>query len=119
MVTVIDFVKRTNSEGKEFNALLLQGEVEMIKSQKTGKFYATAKTCSITSTFDDTICQSLIGKELPGNIEKVKCEPYEYQIPNTKEAVTLNFIYQFNPVQQTMEQEVFEGKADERKTVNA
>lgn len=112
MVTVTNFIKRTSADGKEFNALILQGEVEMILSKTSGKYYATARTCSITSTLDVLVCQSLIGKQLPGSIEKMESEPYEYRIPNSDEVVTLNYTYYYNPSPRTMEQEVFEVKAE-------
>ncbi|WP_299755384.1 hypothetical protein [uncultured Pontibacter sp.] len=111
MVTVTDFVKRTAADGKEFNALMLQGEIEMILSKKSGRYYATARTCSITSTFNDLVCQSLVGKQLPGNIEKMESDPYEYRIPNSDEVVTLNYVYYYNPNPKSVEQEVFETKA--------
>ena len=59
MVTIIDFVKRTNLDGDEFNSLILQGGIELVKSHQTGNYYATAKQTSITCTFDDAMCQSL------------------------------------------------------------
>jgi len=37
----------------------------------------------------------MIGEKIPGSIEKVSCEPYEYQVPNSDEVVTLDFTYQF------------------------
>ncbi|NDK57692.1 hypothetical protein [Pontibacter fetidus] len=110
MVTVTDFVKRTSADGNEFNALLLQGEIEMILSKQSGRYYATARTCSITSTFNDLVCQSLIGKQLPGCIEKMECEPYDYRIPNSDEIIKLDYVYYYNPSNKTMEQEVFEVK---------
>jgi len=42
MVTVIDYHVRESKTGETFTTLSLQGDIEMIKSQKTGKFYATA-----------------------------------------------------------------------------
>ncbi len=69
MVTIVDFVKRKNSEGEEFNALILQGGIELVKSRETGRYYATAKKTSITSTFDDAMCQSLIGTQIPGSVQ--------------------------------------------------
>jgi hypothetical protein len=106
MVTVINYVKRTNTEGKEFNALVLQGDLEMILSKQSGRYYATAKTCSITCTFNDSICQDLIGKQIPGSIEKVKTEPYDYQIPNSDEVVTLDFSYYYRPAPGPIEHEI-------------
>jgi len=90
MVTIIDIEKRTNVDGEEFNALILQGGLELVKSQKTGNYYATAKVTSITCTFDDAMCQGLIGTQLPGAVRRVTCEPYEVIDRKTGEIVTLN-----------------------------
>lgn len=90
MVTIIDFVKRTNREGKEFHALIVQGGLEMVKSHETGRYYATAKRASISSTFDEPMCQALIGQQIAGSIQKVETEPYEFTVPETGEMLTLN-----------------------------
>ena len=76
MVRIVDFAERTNSDGETFYALILQGSLEMVLSSETGHYYATAKRASITSTFDEETCKSLIGSELPGSIQKVKVDPY-------------------------------------------
>src|SRR5665811_1536340 len=89
MVKIVDFIKRQNKEGKEFNALILQRGIELVKSHETGRFYATAKKASITSTFDDAMCQSLIGTQIPGSVQRVLCEPYEFTVKDTGEVLTL------------------------------
>lgn len=111
MVTVIDFKTRKNAQEKDFNVLILQGDIELLKSQTTGRFYATARTCSISCTFNEVVCKALIGKQLPGRIEKMECDPYDYQIPNSDEVIRLNYIYYYDISPKTMEEEVFEGKA--------
>jgi hypothetical protein len=100
MVKVVDYAQRKNEQGKSFFALILQGGIEMAKSEQTGRFYITAKKTSIPSTFDEVTCQSMIGEELPGKIAKVECEPYEYTIEETGEVVRLSYTYQFIPVEQ-------------------
>ena len=89
MVKIVDFVKRTNKEGEEFNALILQSGIELVKSHETGRWYATAKKTSITSTFDDAMCQSLIGQEIPGSVQRVETDPYEFTVKDTGEVLTL------------------------------
>lgn len=89
MVTIVDFVKRQNKEGKEFNALILQGGIEFVRSLKTGRYYATAKKTSITSTFDDAMCQSLIVQQIPGSVQRVESDPYEFTLKETGEVLTL------------------------------
>jgi hypothetical protein len=106
MVTIVDFVKRQNKEGVEFNALILQGGIELVKSQETQRWYATAKRTSITSTFDDTMCRSLIGTQIPGSVQRVETEPYEFSLRNTGEVLTLTHRWQFVKEGETIEEKV-------------
>jgi len=89
MVTVVDYAKRTNSQGEEFHALILQGDLEMVKSKETGNFYATAKKASITSTFTEEACEKALGMEIPGSIQRVPSEPYEFTNPDTGEVIQM------------------------------
>ena len=100
MVTVTNYTVATNSEGKSFVILELQGDLEMVQSQNTGKFYATARKCGITSTFDESTAALLVGRQLPGGIVKEACEPYEYTIPETGEQITLSHRYGYSPTEQ-------------------
>lgn len=88
MVTVIGYDKRLSDDDREFFTLTIQGGVEVVQSQN-GNLYMTAKKMSIPSTFNEEGCKMLIGKELPGDIEKVECEPYEYTSKRTGEIFTL------------------------------
>ncbi len=107
MVTIINYQKKTNSEGKEFNVLVLQGNVEFVRSTKNGSIYATARRASITSTFDENVCRELIGTKYPGEIEKIQSEEYEYKIPETGEVITIAHKYVYNPNPTTIEESVF------------
>ena len=42
MVTITNYAQRTNAEGENLYALIIQGGIEMIKSKETDTFYATA-----------------------------------------------------------------------------
>jgi hypothetical protein len=108
MVTVIDFKQRKSNDGKTFNTLVLQGGIEFIQSKKTGSYYATAKTTSITSTFDELTCKALIGQQLEGNIQKVDCTAYDYTFKETGEVIQLKHKYVFIPegVSQTKEETI-------------
>jgi len=97
MVTVADYAVRQNAEGEDFVVLILQGDLEMVQSQETGRFYATARRCSITSTFNEAIASQMVGKQLPGAIEKIDCEPYEYVIPESGEVITLSHQWEYVP----------------------
>ena len=113
MVTIIGFQKRTNAEDQEFNVLVLQGGIELIKSSETGSFYATAKKASITCTFDDRMCRQLIGTKLPGKVEKVPCKEYEFSIPGTEEVVKLNHAYKYSSEPATAEEHVYQKEMQE------
>jgi hypothetical protein len=78
MVTIIDYSKRVNSDGKEFNVLILQGGLELVKSQQTGRYYATAKKASLSSTFDEEQCKTLIEQKFPRIIMKLECNLFEF-----------------------------------------
>lgn len=95
MVTIINFKERNKEDGTSFFVLELQGGIELVQSQKTGQFYATAKKAYIPSTFDQLTCQALIGTQMPGSIEKEECEPYEYTVQETGEIITLSHRYQY------------------------
>ncbi|HLF52563.1 hypothetical protein [Flavobacterium sp.] len=95
MVRIIGYKKRETELGKEFFVLELQGGIEMVKSAETGKFYITARKASISSTFDERTCEALIGTELPGKVEKIECEAYEYTIKDTGEVIILTSRFEY------------------------
>ena len=99
MITISGYALRQNSDGKQFISLQLQGDVELVQSMNTGKFYATSKRCSMPSTFDETVAKGLIGTRMPGRIERVQCDPYEYAVPETGEVISLAHTYQYVPEQ--------------------
>lgn len=95
MVRISNYIKRTTEEGKDFFVLELQGGIEIVKSQETGKSYMTARKASMSCTFDELTCKSLIGTELPGSVKKVTCEEYAYTIKDTGEIITLNHRFEY------------------------
>lgn len=97
MVTIIGFTQRVNKEGKPFISLQIQGDITMVQSSDSGRWYATAKRCSITSTFDEEVAKSLVGKQIPGRVEKVDCEQYDFTVPETGEIISLRHSYEFVP----------------------
>ena len=98
MVRIINFKQYTSEDEKVFNVLELQGGIEMVKSQTTDRYYATARKATIPSTFDENTCKSLIGTELSGQIIKVQTEPYEYTIQETGEVIELSHRYEKIPI---------------------
>jgi hypothetical protein len=77
MITIVDYKQRTNQDGEPFIALVLEGDMELVKSE-SGRYYATARRTSIPSSFTEETCKRLIGRQMPGAIVKVTCDPYEY-----------------------------------------
>ncbi len=96
MVRIINYKERVREDGESFFVLELQGGIQMVKSQQTDKFYVTAKKATIPSTFDETTCKALIGTELPGNIERVECDQYDYTIKDTGEIIQLDYRYEYS-----------------------
>lgn len=99
MVKIVGYKQSQTEDGKVFNKLQLQGAPEAVQSKNTGKFYLTARTCYIPSTFDDEACKSLIGSVMAGTVEKVETEPYEYTVPETGEIIMLEHQWQYQPVE--------------------
>ena len=97
MVKIIGVKVSENNDGKEFISLKLQGAVEVMQSQQTGKSYLTARTCYISTTFSLETAETLIGSEIPGNVERVHSEAYSYTIKETGEIISLSHRYEFVP----------------------
>ena len=106
MVTIIDFVKRKNNKGEDFNALILQSGIEIVKSRETGRYYATAKRTSMTSTFDDAMCQNLIGTQIPGSVQRVESQPYDFTVPGTSEVISLTHRWVYLKEGESVEEKV-------------
>lgn len=97
MVRIINYHGRVSDDGKQFFVLEVHGGIEMVRSQQTGQFYATARKANVSSTFDELTCKALIGTEMPGKICKAECEPYEYTIRDTGEIITLSHRHIYLP----------------------
>lgn len=97
MVTVTGFAQRERKDGAKFFVLELNGGLELVQSSSTGKFYATARKCTIPSTFDETTAKLMIGQTVDGEIVRVASEPYEYLNKRTGEVLTLSHTYAYRP----------------------
>lgn len=107
MVLITGYQKR-EAEEREFFLLELEGEIEIVISQKTGLPYATTRKTFMSTTFNEVTCKALVGKELPGVISKVEVDPYEYIVPGTDEVKILGHKYMYlADEKQTTEQAVF------------
>ncbi len=97
MVRIINYKKIVKDDGSIFRVLEIQGGIEMVKSKQSGSFYATARKSFVPSTFSEAVCKALIGTEMEGSIQKVKCTPYDYTIKETGEIIELSHKYEFVP----------------------
>lgn len=111
-VLIVDVKERTSHDGSPFMAFIVQNELELVKS-KSGNIYATAHKASIPCTLDCDTAKMMVGKELPGTLEKVACEPFEHVTENG-EMVQLDHRWQYVPetnraeIQEKEELAVFE-----------
>jgi len=96
MVTVQGFRTVETEEGDTYVRLILGGDLEMVKSENTGNFYATTRRASISCTFDEKVAEAMIGKELDGTINKIKVEPYEYTL-DSGEKISIAHRWVFTP----------------------
>ena len=95
MVKIVDFKTYQTEDGKSFCALIVQGGIEAVKSQETDRTYLTARKARVPCTFDEAVCQSLIGTDFPGIIKRVEVDPYEYTIEGSGEVISLSHRYEY------------------------
>jgi hypothetical protein len=106
MVTIIGVEERVGENGT-FNVIVLQGKPEVVKSKVSGMPYLTARKTSIPFTFEVEYAKSLIGTELPGEIERIECMEYEFVIPGKKKkTLKLNHKFRYDPNPTVLEEVV-------------
>lgn len=108
MVTVTGYKVRENSEGKSFVVLELSSDLQLVQSAETGKFYAAVRKCTVSSSFTEEQAKMYVGERLPGRIERVEVEEYEYANEKTGEVQTYTHGYAYNPEEEP--QRVLKGK---------
>jgi len=96
MVTITNVIQKESERGP-FVVLELTGDLEMVQSQNTLRFYATARKCTVPSTFDLQKAKACIGKQVPGTIQRVQSEPYEYTNESTGEVLQLAHRWEYVP----------------------
>ena len=95
MVQITDYrTYHREDDGEEFYALVVQGGLEAIKSKETGRMYFTAKNATVSCTFNEATCKSLLNTSFPGNIKRVETEPYEYTL-ESGETIERNHRYEY------------------------
>ncbi len=95
MVSVIGYKTFEKENGEKFFGLVVQGEIEAVKSQQTGKSYFTARTATVSTTFDEQICKSFVGSKIEGMVKKVETDSYDYTVKETGEIIELNHRYEY------------------------
>ena len=85
MVQIVAFQKKENSRTKEsYSVLVLQGEPEVLISKSSGRPYISAKKTTIPCALKENQAQALIGKDLPGTIERVSVTPFQLTLASGK-----------------------------------
>lgn len=97
MVKVSAYKQREREDGTLFYVLVLEGGLEIVQSSESGQMYATTKTATIPSTFNEVQCEALIGSEIKGSIIKEDCEPFNYVIEKTGEEIILHHRWVYSP----------------------
>ena len=108
MVTISGYAERESADGKKFYALILSGELDLVLSEESGRYYATTKSSSIPSTFDEATCKGLVGTKLPGRITRIQCDPYEHIVKETGEILQLTHRWTYSPNEAAVDEMVYE-----------
>ncbi len=88
MVTVTSCHERQKTDGSTFVVLEISGGVELVLSQKTNRYYATLRKCTIPFTGKIDVARLMIGQKIPGQIVRAICTPYEIINSQTGEVIT-------------------------------
>ena len=95
MVQIIAFEKKENSRTKQnYSVLVLQGEPEVLISKSSGRPYISARKTTIPCALEEKQALALVGKELPGTIERVSCTPFEVKLATGKKA-KISSVFQY------------------------
>jgi hypothetical protein len=105
MVKIIAVEERASEHGI-FNVIVLQGKLEVAKSRTTGMPYLTTRKTTVPFTFDVEYAKTLIGTDLPGEIERFECMEYEFKIPGTKKKIKLDHKFRYDPNPTVLEEVV-------------
>jgi hypothetical protein len=98
MVQIIGFEKKLSKNKESYAVLILQGEPEVLISKTSGRPYISARKTTIPCALEENQAQALLGKELPGSIERVSCTPFEVKLATGKR-VKISTAYQFLPAE--------------------
>ena len=102
MVQITNLRPSQSTDGKDFISFVLEGGMELIQSQKTGNFYAKGKKALLPTTLSEQAAKLMVGTQLPGSIQRIPCENYDYTIKETGEVITLSHTYTYSPVEESV-----------------
>jgi hypothetical protein len=105
MVQIIGFEKKQNKTNESYALLILQSEPEIMISKTSGRPYISARKTTIPCALEENQAQALIGKELPGSIERVSCTPFEVKLATGKK-VKITSAFQYLAPETANEKEV-------------
>lgn len=97
MVTIVDVAKTIMKDGSTMISIVVQGGMEPVVSNTSGRVYMTARKTRIPCTFTYEAAKAMIGQTMPGTIRRVECAPYSMVIPGTGKKVKLNHTYVYDP----------------------
>src|SRR5664280_2667555 len=94
MVQIIGFEKKQSKSKESYAVLILAGEPEIMISKTSGRPYISARKTTIPCALEENQALLLVGKELPGSIERVSCTPFEVKLATGKKVkITSAFQY--------------------------
>ena len=105
MVQIIGFEKKQSKNKESYAVLILAGEPEVMISKSSGRPYISAKKTTIPCALEENQAQALIGKELPGSIERVSCTPFQLTLANGKK-LKINSAFQYMPPEMVNDKEI-------------
>lgn len=85
------------NDGKELISFVIEGGIELVQSATTSKFYAKGKKALLNTSLSKSAAEAMIGSSIPGSIQRVPSEPYEYVIKETGEKIMLHHSYTYSP----------------------
>ena len=95
MVTIVEVAERTAANGNTFCSVMVAGDVSVHMSAE-GKTSLVALKASIPSNLPKDVLKNMIGNKLPGKVERVETEPYQWT-NSAGEEITLSHTYKYSP----------------------
>jgi hypothetical protein len=105
MVQIIGFEKKQSKSKESYAVLILAAEPEVMISKSSGRPYISVRKTSIPCALEESQAQALIGKELPGTIERVSVTPFQLTLASGKK-VKISSAFQYMPPEMVNEKEV-------------